>query len=76
MALDIVGIGRAPLAAFRFVSRLQLQIAQLLSVQSRPGPRIAFAFAQQGNPPSSEPALSLPQALGGHVVQALAYRLR
>ena len=47
MALDIVGVGGAPLAAFRFVFRLQLQIAQLLRVQRRPSPRIAFAFAQQ-----------------------------
>jgi hypothetical protein len=35
MALDVVGASGAPLAAFGFVSRLQLQIAQLLCVQRR-----------------------------------------
>ena len=47
MALDIVSVGRASLAAFGFISRLQLQIAQLPGVQRRSGPHVAFAFAQQ-----------------------------
>ena len=47
VALDIVGVGGVFLAALGLVSRLQLQIAQLLGVQRRSGPRIAFAFAQQ-----------------------------
>src|ERR1700677_4805613 len=47
MALDIVRVGRASLAARGLVSRFQLQIAQLPRVQRRPGPHVAFAFAQQ-----------------------------
>src|ERR1700722_14021790 len=47
MALDIVSVSRASLAAFGFISRLQLQIAQLPGVQRRPGPHVAFTFAQQ-----------------------------
>ena len=47
MALDIVGMGRAFLATLGLVPRFQFQIAQLPRVQRRPGPRIAFAFAQQ-----------------------------
>jgi hypothetical protein len=47
MTLNIVGLGGALLPALGFVSRLQLQIAQLLGVQRGPGPRIAFVFAQQ-----------------------------
>jgi hypothetical protein len=47
MALDVLGVGGAPLAAFGFVSSLQLQIAQLSGVERRSSPRVAFAFAQQ-----------------------------
>src|SRR5271155_1322886 len=47
MALDIVSVSCASLAAFGFISRLQLQIAQFPGVQRRPGPHVAFAFAQQ-----------------------------
>src|ERR1700720_4825537 len=47
MALDIVSVSCASLAAFGFISRLQLQIAQLPGVQRRPGPHVAFTFAQQ-----------------------------
>src|ERR1700722_2201452 len=47
MALDIVSVSRASLAAFGFISRLQLQIAQLPGVQRRPRPHVAFTFAQQ-----------------------------
>src|SRR6516162_6404819 len=38
MALDIVSVSCASLAAFGFVTRLQLQIAQLSRVQRRSGP--------------------------------------
>jgi hypothetical protein len=47
MAFDIVGVGRASLPTFGLVSRFQLEIAQLPRVQRRPGPHVAFAFAQQ-----------------------------
>ena len=47
MALDIVSVSCASLAAFGFITRLQLQIAQLPGVQRRPGPHVAFTFAQQ-----------------------------
>ena len=47
MALDIVRVGRASLATRGPVPRFQLQIAQLPRVQRRPGPHVAFAFAQQ-----------------------------
>ena len=47
MALDIVRVGHASLAARGLVPRFQLQIAQLPRVQRRPGPHVAFAFAQQ-----------------------------
>ena len=47
MALDIVSVSRASLAAFGFISRLQLQIAQLPGVQRRSGPHVAFTFAEQ-----------------------------
>jgi hypothetical protein len=47
MTPDIVGVGGAFSAAFGFVSRLQLKITQLLGVQRRPAPRIAFVFAEQ-----------------------------
>src|SRR5580700_9366238 len=47
MALDIVRVGRASLATRGLVPRFQLQIAQLPRVQRRPGPHVAFAFAQQ-----------------------------
>src|SRR6516162_5897649 len=46
LALDIVGVSRAFLPALGLVTRLQLEIAQLPSVQRWSGPRIAFAFAQ------------------------------
>jgi Integrase core domain len=47
MALDIVSVSSASLAAFGFITRLQLQIAQLPGVQRRSGPHVAFTFAQQ-----------------------------
>ena len=47
MALDIVRVGRASLATRGPIPRFQLQIAQLPRVQRRPGPHVAFAFAQQ-----------------------------
>src|SRR5271156_3511841 len=47
MALDIVPVGYASLAARGLVPRFQLQIAQLPRVQRRPGPHVAFTFAQQ-----------------------------
>jgi hypothetical protein len=47
MALDIVGVSCASLAAFGFITCLQLQIAQLPGVQRRSGPHVAFTFAQQ-----------------------------
>src|ERR1700761_3145391 len=47
MALDMVSVSCASLAAFGFITRLQLQIAQLPGVQRRPGPHVAFTFAQQ-----------------------------
>ena len=46
MALDVVGMSRALLAAVGLVSRFQLEVAQLLGVERRTCPDVAFALGQ------------------------------